>query len=235
MIEQCNLLVKSRKKLITGGIRPDYLIGGVDYLLAEQKIKDTGKLKIFQMKKWLDRNDDKRAIKKYFKQRSLFAHANHYCWTPRLLLEAYDRWAPDWYKSLENIKKAFGKKNEEGIIKREYLKMVKDRVEKITSHELSQGYVVELPFRWIDFGTWESLAKYNQDQGISFASENLLEIDSKNCFIYQSKRKFVATIGVENLVIIDVKDGLLICHKNQTERVGEVVENLRARGRRRYL
>lgn len=235
MIEQCDLLVKSWGKLITGGVRPDYLIGGVDYLLAEEKIKDTGRLKIYQMKKWLDRHHGRQNIEKYFKQRSLFAHANHYCWTPRLLLEAYCRWAPDWYKSLLDIKKAFGKRDEERIIKKEYSKMEKARVERVTSHELSQGYVVELPFKWIDFGTWESLARYNQDQGISFANENLLEIDSKNYFVYQSKRKFVATIGVENLVIIDTKNGLLICHRDQTGRVDKVVENLRAKGRREYF
>ena len=235
MMEQSEILVKERAKLVTGGIRPDYLIMGVDYLLAEKRIKDMGRLKVFQMKKWLDRDTHRDLILKYFKQKSLLAHANHYCWTPRLLLAAYRRWAPDWYLALEKIKAAFGRPNEGKIIKEEYSKMEKAQVEKVTRHELEEGYVVELPFEWIDIGTWESLARFYQDRGITSPNDDFLQIDSNNYFVYQTKGKFVATIGVKDLVIIDAKDGLLICDKRQTGRVGEVVEYLKRKQKNNYL
>lgn len=235
MIERCEFLVNKKKKLITGGIRPDYLIFGVDYLLAEEKIKDVDGLEVYQMKKWLDRTTGKQEIEKYFKQRSLFAHANHYCWTPKLLLESYRHWAPDWYLTLQKIKAAIGNTNEEKIIKLEYSKMAKAQVEKVTSHELEEGYVVELPFKWIDFGTWESLARYYKSEGIAFGQEDLLEIDSQSYFVQQQTGKFVAIIGVKDLIVVDTKDGLLICDKNQTGRVGEVVEYLRGKQKKDYL
>lgn len=235
MIDECDRLVTKEGKLITGGIRPEYLIGGVDYLLAGEPLKGLSQMKIFKMKKWLWRDVEEKKLEDYFQKNLLFAHANHYCWTPRLLLEAYQRKAPDWYSALKKVQTAIGQPDEERVIKREYSKMVKARVERVTSFELESGYIVELPFQWIDFGTWESLARFYETEKITFRKENYLEIESDNFFISSPPGKFVATIGVKDLVIVDTGDGLLVCHKDQTGKVGKVVEYLREKKKLTYL
>ena len=226
MIDQIEKLILKEKKLVTGGIRPTYAIMGVDYLLAKQKVGDTGDMNIYKMNKWLGR-DAKEEVEKYLEQKAIFANANHYAWTPRLMLEAYKRIAPDWYEPLKNIINSSGKENEEQIIAEEYSKMEKAPIERITSIELSNGLVVELPFEWIDFGTWESLAKYDQSGNPTESDQNNITIDSKNCFIKCTKKKTVAVIGIDDLVIIDTTDALLICPKKQSGRVGEVVDRLK--------
>ena len=226
MIDQIDKLIKKEKKLVTGGIRPTYAIMGVDYLLAEERVDNTGNMNIYKMNKWLGR-DAKEEVEKYLEKKAIFAHTNHYAWTPRLILEAYKKIAPDWYKPLQNIINSFGKNNENQIIAKEYSTMEKGPVERVTSTELNNGYVVELPFEWIDIGTWESLAKYEQAIDLKEPDENNILIDSKNCFINNPMKKTVAVIGIDNLVVIDTKDALLICSKKQSGRVGEVVDRLK--------
>ena len=228
MIEYFEKLILKDKKLVSGGIKAKYATMGVDYLISEKKISNVGGVNIYKMKKWLGR-DTKEKVEKYFENAHVFLHANHYAWTPRLLLESYKKF-PDWHQPLEKIIKALGTPSEEKIIKSEYAKMPKAPVERVFTAELSKGYVVELPFDWIDFGTWESLYGYFKKQGKE-KSDDILEIQSTNCYVKKNIKKYISLIGVKDLIIVDTEDSLLICHQKQSGLVGEVVKILEKKGR----
>ena len=91
-----------------------------------------------------------------------------------------------------------------------------------------------MPFDWVDFGTWESVANYMKDKGI-YNQEDLFELEAGNNFVYRGGEKYVALIGVEDLVVIDTSDGLLITKKDQTGKVGQVVDKLKEENRRELL
>jgi mannose-1-phosphate guanylyltransferase len=226
MIDRIDRLIKKEKKLVTGGIRPDYIVMGVDYLIPGEKIKNTGSVDIYKMKKWLWRTSREKTISSV-KKGSVFVHANHYAWTPRLFLDSYRRRRPDWYIPLQKMIKSFDTPRESAVIKREYTKMPKGPVEEVSRFELENGYVVELPFRWIDIGTWESLNKHYQDTGLYKEPPLFTSLDSQNNFVYQAnKKKIVGLVGVNNLAIVDTPDALLVCRLDQSGRVGEIVTKL---------
>lgn len=233
MIGECETLVKKEGKLITGGFRPEYAVMGVDYLISGEKIEDAGGLNIYKVEKFLWRGV-REDVEKYLSLRSIFLHANHYAWTPNALLKAYEKWAPDWFQSLQKIKTAMNSGKDE-IVKEEYSKMEKGPVENVTQHFFTEGYVVEVPFKWIDFGTWESFFKYRSEKGEYNPGDNLLAIDSKNCFVQKDDNNFVALIGVNDLAVIDTDDALLICRKDQSGKVGDVVSYLKKKGKKEYL
>jgi mannose-1-phosphate guanylyltransferase len=56
-------------------------------------------------------------------------------------------------------------------------------------------------------------------------TEGHMAIDAANNYIY-SPRKFVALVGVENLVIVDTEDALLIAHRDHSQDVGKIVKEL---------
>lgn len=235
MIDQCEILIKKEGKLITGGIRPNFPMMGVDYLKTKKKGKKIGGMKIFEIGNYIDRSIGEKKIEKLFKQKLILVHANHYSWTPRLLLLAFQKLAPDWYRPLKKIVSVFGTSDEEKIIKQEYIKMKKGPIERITQFALADGYVVEVPFKWYDFGTWESFFRYKVEKKQYSPGENFLELDSENCFIKKEDKKFVALLGIKGLFIIDTADGLLICDRSYDGRVGEIVEYLRKKGKKEYL
>ena len=229
----CENLIKEEKKLITGGFRPDFPVMGVDYLVPDPQSQTRNSVKIFKMKKWLGR-DSKEQTTKFLKENICFLHANQYAWTPRLMLEAYKRHRPDWYTHLQKIMSAFDKAREEETIKEEYSKMTPGPVEEVTSHELAQGYVFELPFKWIDFGTWESVEKYLKEKDL-YQPKNEISLDSKDNFAKLPSNKTLALIGVEDLIIIDTPDALLICRRDQSGRVGEIVKTLKDQNKKSLL
>ena len=61
-------------------------------------------------------------------------------------------------------------------------------------------------------------------------TEGHLTIEAGNNYIY-SPKKFVALVGVENLVIVDTEDALLIAHRDHSQDVGKIVKELSSSGR----
>lgn len=89
--------------------------------------------------------------------------------------------------------------------------------------------VIPMDIRWSDLGSFDSF--YDEFPGdengnISFAGNTL--IDSGNNLLCTDKDKAVALIGVNDLIVVDQKDALLICKKDQSQKVKEVVERLKS-------
>ncbi len=220
-------LVLENNKWVTGAIKPPFLMRGVDYMVSGDEISDG----VWQLSDWLQR-DREEEIKKAMDENRAWLHANHYCWTPRLWLESYMRYKPEWAEPLMEIANG-------GDERKIYPEIVKGPTEDWTvlSVPRGEGIMMELPFNWMDFGTWESLAKYlgKDPSSQGYDEVNVHEIDSKDNFYRVPSGKFVATIGVENLVVVDTGDALLICRKDQSGRVGEVVDYLKEKNRSELL
>ncbi|RLD13365.1 mannose-1-phosphate guanylyltransferase, partial [candidate division KSB1 bacterium] len=81
---------------------------------------------------------------------------------------------------------------------------------------------------WSDLGSWEAAYAISpkDKKGNAIIAENQVVIDSKNNLIYAPK-KLVALIDVENLAIVETDDALLICRKDSSQRVKEIVDQLK--------
>ena len=219
MIEKFDELIRKEGKLITGGIRPKRGIAGIDFMIPGEKIEGTGDLNVFKMKKLVMRDDPERD-EGAVEGGTVFGHANHYAWTPRLMLEAFKRRAPEWYEPLMNIING-------ADIATEYAKMPKDPIEvRVTKYEMDDGIVVECPFEWVDLGTWESLEEKKKKKEI-YNPKNVFEVGGKDNFVLSEK--FVAVVGLDDVQIIETKDAILVVKKDQSGKVGEVVDFLKTK------
>lgn len=226
MIDQCDELVRKEGKLMTGGYRPPFAMMGCDYLIRGDKVEGTGEVIVWRMEKWLGR-DTKEEVESFLKDGKALLHSNHYAWTPRLMLEAIKKRKVEWYEPLMNIANG-------GDVATEYAKMPKGPIEEVTKFEMEEGLVVEHAFKWIDFGTWESVAKYLEEKGM-YSPEDVEEIETKNNFVRKPRGKYVALIGMEDTVVIDTGDALLVMKKEQSGKVGQIVDKLKEKGRTELL
>jgi hypothetical protein len=69
------------------------------------------------------------------------------------------------------------------------------------------------------------------DDKSMYIPEGVYEIDSKDNFVYKKDKKYIALIGVEDLIVVDTGDALLIAKKDQTGKVGQVVDVLKTQER----
>jgi len=229
MMGTIDSLAKENGVYITGGIVPDRIIRGVDYLVKGELVKEENGVKVFRVAEYIDRTEEEK-INQYLGTDKLLLHANHTTMTPNNMLEMYKKYRMDWYEPLMAMVSG---ENEA----QEYAKMPKGQIEEVTKLVYGSGgaLVVELPFEWIDFGTWESVAAYLEKVGEYKNPSGTIEIESKNNFVRVGEGKTVALVGVEDLVVIDKGDALMICKRDKTGMVGQIVDKLKEEGREELL
>ena len=97
--------------------------------------------------------------------------------------------------------------------------------------------VIPADIGWNDVGSWQRLAEVLEAAGES--GENIvighhLAVDTKGALIYSPDR-LIATIGLDDIIVIDTPDATLICPRSRSEDVKKVVEELKARGQHHLL
>lgn len=91
--------------------------------------------------------------------------------------------------------------------------------------------VAPLQVGWDDVGNWDAIANNSaQDAEKNSFVGDVIALNSKNCYI-NSQSKMVAALGVEDLVIVNLKDVVLVAHKNQAQDVKKIYEILKEKKR----
>jgi mannose-1-phosphate guanylyltransferase len=93
--------------------------------------------------------------------------------------------------------------------------------------------IIQGEFEWKDIGAWDTLHENlltKTDEKRNLVRGERLNIDTCGCIIYGGEKKLIATVGIDDLVIIDTEDALLICPKGRSQEVKKVVEELKERG-----
>jgi mannose-1-phosphate guanylyltransferase/mannose-6-phosphate isomerase len=89
--------------------------------------------------------------------------------------------------------------------------------------------VIPLNIKWSDLGSFDTFYdEFARDENGNITFNGDILIDSSNNLLYTNKDKTVALIGASDLIVVDQKDALLICKKDQSQKVKEVVDRLKA-------
>ena len=94
--------------------------------------------------------------------------------------------------------------------------------------------VVRGTFDWSDVGSWQAMAELSApDADGNRGQGERVAIATRGTYVHAGDR-VVATVGVENLVIVDTPDAVLVAHRDHLQRVKDVVGELKARGHESY-
>ncbi len=88
-------------------------------------------------------------------------------------------------------------------------------------------YTIPGNFGWDDVGSWLALERINptNDYG-NMITGDVVSVETKNTTVIGGK-KLIATVGLDNIVVVDTDDAILICAKDKTQDVKKVIENLK--------
>lgn len=90
--------------------------------------------------------------------------------------------------------------------------------------------MVPLDSGWSDLGSYDSFYEvYNNELRDNISVDSNIHIDSVNNLFHNIDNKIIATIGVKDLLVVDSKDALLICNRNSSQKVKDVVDILNER------
>ena len=96
-------------------------------------------------------------------------------------------------------------------------------------------YVIPGDFGWSDIGSWDEVYRLSgRDERGNSVTGKVIQKDTTNSYIY-SPDKVVATIGVEDLIIVNTPDALLICKRGKSQDVKEISDYLKRKQMNEYL
>ena len=94
----------------------------------------------------------------------------------------------------------------------------------------NEANIAMIPFegKWSDVGNWDSLSRMlDKSKSFESAKDNIINIDTKNTFVFSSART-IAAIGVEDLIIVDDDDATLVVKKGDSEKVKQALDLLKS-------
>ncbi len=107
-----------------------------------------------------------------------------------------------------------------------------DSIDYAVMEKTDKAVVVPLDAGWSDVGSWSALwAMAKQDSDGNVSRGDVLTHDSHNCYLHGSERRLLATVGVEDLVVVSTADAVLVAHKSRVQDVKKIVDRLKAEGR----
>jgi len=168
--------------------------------------------------------------KKFLESYKYLWNTGLYVWKVDTILKYYQKYLPKTYKHLTTIKKAIGTTKESSTLNTNYSKCDKISIDYGIMEKVDKKKVRIIPAElgWSDVGTWESIfEELPHDKNNNLIKGNHLGIDSNNCLIYGTSKKLIATIGIDDLAVVETDNALLICKKERSQDVKKLVENIK--------
>lgn len=211
--------------IVTFGIEPSYPETGYGYINTSEKIEDGYKVKAFVEK------PDIETAKEYLKAKTYFWNSGIFMFKASTLFEETFKHAPDIAKVSEEID--FSETDEIPFIN--FDKMPSISIDYAIMEKSDKIALVKLESDWNDLGSWQSIYDVSKkDENGNVFIGHVLDKSSKNSFVYSSS-KLVATIGLEDTVIVETEDAILACKKDRTQDVKQVYETLKQQNDNTHL
>ena len=138
---------------------------------------------------------------------------------------------PDIYSGALKIGESFGTAEFNMVLEREFTAFRSESVDFGIMEKADNIYTLPGSFGWDDVGSWLAVERINDtDDNSNYIDGDVIAENTRHTTICGGKR-LIATVGIENIIIVDTDDAMLICSKNSTQDVKKIIARLKEQGR----
>ncbi len=216
-------------KLITVGIQPTRPETGYGYIQVIDEDDGTNPYfsrGVYRVKTFAEKPNLTTA-EQFIQSGDFLWNSGMFIWKVDTIMAELGRLLPELYAELSKIDEAIGGARYDHVVETAYRMIRSISIDYGVMEKTKDVYVIKGNFGWSDVGSWDEVYRIagKDDAGNSVTGKAFL-LDTRNTLVY-SGEKFVATIGVEGLVVIFSGDAVLICKQGRSQDVKEVVDYLR--------
>jgi mannose-1-phosphate guanylyltransferase len=225
-------IAASGENIVVLGIRPTRAETGYGYIEAGS-VFDGNALRV---RRFTEKPDAERAAG-FLSAGNYFWNSGMFLWSARTLANLLLEHLPKTATILEKIAATFGTRRFADTFRRLYPRCENISVDYAVLEPRSakgerQSNIVCLPsdFGWNDLGSWTALYEHHERKsqppnGNLISGEGIFTLNAEGNYIH-APGKFVAAVGVNNLIVVETEDALLITTREQAQDVGKVVKYL---------
>ncbi|SEB28284.1 mannose-1-phosphate guanylyltransferase [Paenibacillus sp. 276b] len=227
-------VAQDNKNLVTLGIQPTYPETGYGYIESSNQTKEVNELSVHKVNQFVEKPDLATA-QAYLEAGNFLWNSGIFVWKVNTIRYYIQELMPEMHDILETMKVVLDSENRDELIRSEFLKMPDQSIDYGIMEKVSNIYVIPCVFGWDDVGSWTALERINElDENGNVIRGNILNLDTKRCII-ESNGKLIATLGIEDLIIVDTEDVTLICTKEKAQEVKLLLKELRTQKMEEYL
>jgi mannose-1-phosphate guanylyltransferase len=220
--------------LVTLGITPSFPSTGYGYIKQGESLGEEEGFRVFRAERFTEKPGSETAI--HMVESSEYSwNSGMFIWRVDRIMEEFQRQMPEFYVQLAEIEATLGTPGYEATLGRVWSQVVKQTIDYGVMEGAEDVAVIPVDIDWSDVGSWANLLELlpTDTEGNTIVGPHV-GIDTRDTLVFGGKR-LIATIGLEELVIVDTEDALLVCTKEREQEVRVIVKELERRDEKRYL
>ena len=210
------------KKIVLVGIKPTYAATGFGYIKlgSSKKINQKTTNQVYRVDSFKEKPKLELA-KKYFNSEQYLWNGGYFIGSINTFKENFQNYNPDLLKTYRLL--TDNQKN-----KKIYQSLDNNSIDYALIEKNKDLYVVPAGFNWLDLGSFRDLAMLIKEplSDNNYLSGNIVVEEVKDSYIHNYQKKPLVVIGLNDVVVINTKDGLLITKKDLSQKVGDISKKL---------
>ena len=226
-IETALETAEEEQTLVTLGIkpsRPDTGYGYIQYLSdVTAKNPELKKVKLFTEKPNLE------IAKQFVESGDFLWNSGIFIWTSKSIIDAFENYLPEMHELFFDGNEFYNTDKEKEYINKIYPTCQKESIDYGIMEKADNVFVLPVSFGWSDLGTWGSLYTHipkDENQNAS-VSENTMFYESANNIVNVEKGKLAVIQGLDDYIVVDKNNILLICKKEEEQKIKQFVQDVR--------
>ncbi|GGG92047.1 mannose-1-phosphate guanylyltransferase [Silvibacterium dinghuense] len=240
VIEQAVNLAAAGENMVVLGVTPTRPETGYGYIETGEKIGEG----VARVRRFTEKPNQERA-EEFLAAGNYHWNSGIFIWSARTIANAIREHLPETAPLLEKIANAYGTPEFREVFAALYPQCENISVDyavleprSAKGESRSSLYCLPANFGWNDLGSWAALFEHSHEikanldeHGNVTEASGSLAIEAHDNYVY-TPQKFVALVGVKDLVVVETEDAVLITSRHHSQDVGKVVKELAAQGRK---
>lgn len=223
--------------LVTLGISPTYPATGYGYIQRGDPLPEKYPYPMYAVKRFEEKPDEA-AAQKMLRSGDYSWNSGMFIWKTERILSEMARQMPALKSAVDEISIADGTSLFDSVVAKVWDGLQSETIDYgIMEHADRVAVLPAGGLEWSDVGSWDSLFDVlipDANGNIVFSGHHMA-LDTHNSLVYGNRDgRLVVTIGVDDLIIVDGGDVLMVCRKDQAQRVKQIVASLKNSDRENY-
>ncbi len=218
-------------KLVTFGIVPTYPETGYGYIEKGERVGECG----FSVSRFVEKPELALA-QHYLQDDAYFWNSGMFLFRASRYLEELETFSPKILSvCIEALSKGSQDSNFTRVDRVLFAACPEDSIDYAVMERTAEAVMVVMDAGWSDVGSWSALCDtFAKDPAGNVFQGDVVAQSTFNTYVHANSR-LVATVGIEDLVIVETNDAILVAHKDQVQDVKKIVERLKRSDRHEYV
>ena len=211
----------------TLGVTPLFPATGFGYIQCGKALDGEPGNLVIRVRRFTEKPDAATA-RQYLSEGAYYWNSGMFVWPAATILSQLETHLNESYQRLMKIAEAWTGPRREETLGREFVKLPKISIDYAVMEKAEDVFMVPLDCDWHDLGSWTSLTNVVplDQSNNAVVGDSVVTIDSSNNVLVTEGDHLIATIGLDDVIVVHTADATLICAKDQAQQIKDLVSRL---------